>query len=448
MLLQVNESVRGDKAEFNVPASKPETQRAILIGALAEGKSKVYNDLRCVETATMIAACRAIGAKITEYGDHLEIVGVGGVMNYDNSVIDCKGSGLVFRTFTALTSVCQSPVVLSGDNTLRRRVMEPLFAALRQLGVTLDCIAEESHAPVVNWSRSIEGGTVTLPGDISSQFITAIMLVAPLANGPIEINVEGTVYSLSYLRQTVIAMEAAGIKVTTDDTLNYIRIEPGKYQAVDTVVGADYTSASYLFAYAALNKGTTTLKNIQEKSNQGERAIVDIVRELGLEIIFDDENRVCTINNPEGSMKGDFEFNAVDFPNIVPTLAAIGSYVDGTFRVKGGSITRLHKAPRAKAMTTELAKLGVDIKEVFDGEKVDGFEIKGAQSYSKGEYLSSWGDHRIFMSLFLASLRVKDTCYLSGHRDVDCSFPDFLEQFSNNSVDATEVVQENTDIAA
>jgi 3-phosphoshikimate 1-carboxyvinyltransferase len=143
------------------------------------------------------------------------------------------------------------------------------------------------------------------------------------------------------------------------------------------------------------------------------------------------------VSNDGRGMTGDFEFNANDYPNIVPTLAAIGAYVNGRFRVVGGSITRLHKSPRIKAIVSELAKLGVAIEPLFQDGVYDGFEIRGnGEGYRGGIELSSWGDHRIFMSLFMASLRCEQPNYLEGYQDVVCSFPDFFEQFSNLGVGA------------
>lgn len=414
---------------MRVPSSKPETQRAIFIAALADGVSRVYNDLRCLETDTMKEACRSIGTTIIEHEDHLEIHGVGNNIIFPSNVIDSKGSGLVFRTFTALASTIKYPVIITGEDTLRRRVQEPLFDALAQLNVRIECIAEPGKVPVVNWSESFEGGKCFIPGNISSQFITAILLVAPLGKQATEIVVEGEVLSISYIRQTVHAMRHAGIRVEHAEDFSWFKVEPGAYQPIDSHITGDYTSASYLLARAALFPGVTVLGNMHKDSLQGERFILNVLRALGMTINFDEQNKSLTIHNKAGIQAGDYEFNAADFPNIVPTLAAIGAFVPGSFRVVGGSITRLHKAPRVQAMIAELSKLGVDITPLFDGEAYDGFEIHGKATYPGGIDFSSWGDHRIFMSLFVASLKTQQPNYLDGFADVICSFPDFFNEF-------------------
>ncbi|WP_125778583.1 3-phosphoshikimate 1-carboxyvinyltransferase [Pseudoalteromonas rubra] len=445
MLLQVKPTATlGDVA--TIPSSKPETQRAILAATLAEGTSVVRNDLRCLETTTMKEACRTIGAIIEEKDGYLEIQGVGSNFAGNKRVIDALGSGLVFRVFTAITSFGDTPEVLTGDAILRGRVMAPLFDALAQLGANISCVADEGKAPVVNWGGGFKGGRCVIPGNVSSQFITAVMFAAPMAPEPTEIVIEGEILSISYIRQTIEAMEKAGIRIDVADDFTSIVVHPGQYQSADYQISGDYTSSSYIIGAAALFQGTRVLKNMNSQSLQGEKAIIDVVKALGVEVQFDDANDELTLINNQTHLAGDFEFDASDYPNIVPTLAAIGAFVEGTFRVVGGSITRLHKSPRIKAMVSELQKLGVDITPLFKDGVYDGFEIHGKASYQGGLELSSWGDHRIFMSLFIASLRCERACLLEGYADVICSFPDFFKEFSAMGVQFTETEDGNSDL--
>ncbi|MCW7539598.1 3-phosphoshikimate 1-carboxyvinyltransferase [Aquabacterium sp. A7-Y] len=422
-----------------IPSSKPETQRAILTATLARGRSIVHNDLRCTETTAMKNACRGVGASIDEQDGRLEIQGVGRDLRTEQRIIDAMGSGLVFRVFAALSCFATSPAIITGDKILRGRVMAPLFDALRSLGARIHCIGDEGHAPVVNWGGGLSGGRCVVPGNVSSQFITALMFSAPLADSPTTIAIEGEVLSISYIRQTVEAMRRAGIRVEHAEDFSGVTVHPGEYQPIEYRAGGDFTSSSYLIAAAAIFPGTTVLSNINSRSLQGERAIVDVVRALGIEVSFDDRNDTLTLVNQRGELSGDYEFDASDFPNIVPTLAAIGAYVKGRFRVVGGSITRLHKSPRIKAMVSELGKMGVNIKPLFRDGVYDGFEIHGDGQFNGGVSLSSWGDHRIFMSLFVASLRCRTPNLLDGYQDVHCSFPDFFEQFKRLGVAFDEV---------
>lgn len=438
MLLHVNPAKKLS-GHATIPSSKPETQRAIIAATLANGKSIIRNDLRCLETTSMKNACRSIGAIIEEKDGYLEVTGVGRNISPKQRVIDALGSGLVFRVFTAISCFAQTPAVITGDTILRGRVMAPLFDALTELGANIECINDAGKAPVVNWGGGFKGGRCTIPGNISSQFITAVMFAAPMAESMTEIVIEGEILSISYIRQTIEAMTKAGIRIEVEEDFSIVRIYPGEYQPAEYGAVGDYTSSSYLVAAAAIFPGTVVLENMNSNSLQGERAIIDIVRTLGVQATFDDTNNRLTLVNDKPELAGEYEFDASDCPNIVPTLAAIGAFVRGTFRVVGGAITRLHKSPRIKAMVSELSKMGVDIVPLFKDGVYDGFEIHGQSHYKGNIELSSWGDHRIFMSLFVASLRCHEANRLDGYDDVHCSFPDFFDEFDRLGVSFREV---------
>lgn len=420
-----------------IPSSKPETQRAIFSGAFADGTSRVFNDLRCGETSIMKRTCKSLGVAMEEKEGLLKIKGeIDALKNLKGlRIINCLGSGLIVRIFSVLGSASPNPIVITGDNTLRSRIMRPLFCNLEKIGVHLEYLAEDKQLPIINMSDYLPGGKIVIPGNISSQFITAFLLTAPFARDEVEIHVEGEVYSKPYIMQTLQAMKNAGIEVKYSDSYNYFKILPQIYLSCDTFVTGDYTSASYALGKAVLLPGITRLKNMSENSLQGEKTIVDILRQLGLRITFDEENKELMAENRLESLRGDFEFNTIDSPNIVPTLAAIGSFVEGRFRVVGASITRLHKSSRVEAMIVELRKAGVNISPIYKNGVVDGFEIYGKNNYEGGVTFSSWGDHRIFMSLFVFSLRSKKTNYIDGFADVDCSFPGFLDEFGRVGVE-------------
>ncbi|WP_063756204.1 3-phosphoshikimate 1-carboxyvinyltransferase [Streptomyces sp. NRRL S-920] len=420
---------------FRVPASKPETQRAILASTLAEGRSRITNDLRCEETETMKRACRALGAEIVEHEGYLDITGTGGQFKDDGrTVIRSDGSGLVFRTMTALASVLPSPVVVTGDETLCKRVMSPLLDALRDLGADIESICREGNAPVVNWGGRLAGGLCRLPGDVSSQFITAILFAAPFAERPVEIEVAGRVHSMSYIEQTLHTLREAGIDVTVSDDHRRYRVEPSLYRSQDVAVHEDYTSASYLLAAAALYPGRTVFTGVHGTSTQGESAIVPILERLGVRTAFDRGADTLTVDTPPDSLRGDFHIDATDCPNIVPTLAALGAYVEGTLRVTGARVTHFHKASRIEAMVGELSKAGVDIRPRYERGVCDGFEVRGRSTYPGGVEFSHWGDHRIFMSLFVAGLRMESANVYSGFEEVRLSFPAFFEEFAKADV--------------
>jgi 3-phosphoshikimate 1-carboxyvinyltransferase len=141
------------------------------------------------------------------------------------------------------------------------------------------------------------------------------------------------------------------------------------------------------------------------------------------------------VENPDGRPRGDIEVDASNFPNIIPTLAAIGAYIDGSMRIFGGRLTRFHKTSRIEAIVTELSRSGVDIESVYEDGVCDGFVVRGRPTYPGGQLFSSWGDHRIFMSLFVGGLRMKSGNMFSGFEDVRLSFPQFLSQFTESGTE-------------
>jgi 3-phosphoshikimate 1-carboxyvinyltransferase len=430
-----------------VPSSKPETQRAVLAGLLAAGESRVVNDLRCDETATMKRACRALGAQITEHPGHLVVRGVGPKAPHDGCVVDAEGSGLVLRTMAAIASAGGAPVILTGNERLRRRVVEPLVTALRDLGAGIEPILADGAVPLVNWGRGLRGGRCVLPGDVSSQFVTAVLFVAPLAERPVELRLTGEVYSQSYIRQTLTTLDRAGIPVEASPGLHRLRVSPGGFAPADVTVSGDWTSASYLLAAAALFPGRTVLTNLRPGSEQGEAAIVPILERIGLRTAFEPRTASLVVDSPAEGIHGDVEIDASDCPNIVPTLAAVGAYLRGRMRVVGARLTRFHKAPRIEAMVAELSRAGVDIEARHVDGVCDGFEVRGRPSYPGGQTFSSWGDHRIFMSLFVAGLRMRSANHFAGFEDVGLSFPDFLPRFAGTGVRMTTVAPADPDAA-
>ena len=433
----------------NVPASKPETQRAIITASLSPKKTRILNPLYCSEVMMMRDACEAIGVTFKEEGELLEVTGID-IRKSDapQLMINSSGSGLVFRIFTALSSFMSKPSVVTGDSILCRRVMADLFEGLRTLGADIQSICEPGKGPIINWGKPLRGGHVTLPGNISSQFITAILIAAPLAEEPTSISVTGELLSQSYIVQTITAMRSAGIQIEVDKEFRNFKVYPGQYNAQDLAIKEDYTSASYLLVAAALLPGSLILNQVHLNSEQGEVYILEILRQMGIDSEYNPLTKQLRLNNRNPELEGHFHFDVSNCPNIVPTLAALGAYVKGTFQITGAAITRFHKASRVEAMTSELKKLGVNINPLYKAGYCDGFEIKGASTYEGGVTFDSWKDHRIFMSLFVASLRAKKPCYLEGYERVICSFPNFLKSFKDLGVKMAELGEDRKVVCA
>ncbi len=430
--------IKSFSGSFTVPSSKPETQRAILSASLASGTSRVNNDLRCFETKLMKDAVKQFGATIEEHNGFLKIHGVSNNINFIDPEINCAGSALVFRVFLALSCLASKSIKLNADITLSKRVMKPLFHSLMSLGAEFKFINEDFKAPCVVLPSNLHGGTCYLPCNISSQYITALLYLSPFLPNPLSIKLDGIPYSASYIEQTLESFTSAGINFKHNDELSQYDIVPSSFQAFNQDISGDFTSSSYLLACAILFPGKITLKNISKRSLQGEIIILELLDYLDISYQYDDTRCELIIMNNKDRLVGDIEINVKNGPNITPTLAVIGAYIEGTFIVRGAKVCQYHKCPRIAVIVGELKKLGVNIKLLYDeNNDSDGFMIQGKKNYTGGAVFDSHHDHRILMSLYVASLRADSPSQIatSNLSSVEASFPEFFEviKLANNN---------------
>lgn len=420
---------------FEAPSSKPETQRALLIGSLAEGTTVIRRPLIARETEAMIGACRTLGARVDYVGDELRIdgIGCGGVLARtveQTRYVWSAGAALVARLFIAIGSALPDRIVVDGSCALRSRPFADLFSALQEKGLRFEFLDRVGRLPCVALSRGLPGGRFALETSVSSQFATALLIPAPLARTGTTITLDGPHYSLCYIRQTIEMMRRFGVAVEVSDDMREIRVPSGtRYGARAIDVSGDYTSASYLIGAAFVSRGAITIDNLDPESLQGERAIVDIVCELGATVRWLPGRHTLTVDCTRLPARVEAEFDLHDCPNILPTVAAIAATIPGRVRLTGARLTQFHKSPRIDAMAQELARAGVrvDLLRGADGS-VDGLEICGAAAHRGGITFSSHGDHRIFMSLVLFSLSCGRPCTFADPLDTSDSFPGFLER--------------------
>ncbi len=424
---------------FRVPASKPETQRALVMAALADGVSTIHLPLHCAETSTMMRACRAIGAEITQGENEFQVVGRGcepknsvSIEGTNTRYVWAGGSALVGRLFTAIGSSVAEPVVVDGNNLLRNRPFEQIFSTLSDRGTNFHFFDAKNSLPCLALSRRLPGGRYRLETSVSSQFATALMVPAPLAAAPTTIEISGTHYSLSYIRQTADMMRRFGIDpLISEDERVMLIPNTGCYRSCVVDIAGDYTSASYLLGAAFVSGGRVTLSNLDPQSLQGERAIVDIIETLGGRVEWQDTTGTVEVDCTNLPAEVDASFDFKDSPNILPTVAAMAATIPGRVRLTGGRLTQYHKSPRIDAMAVELAKAGVSITVLRDAEgAVDGLEIRGTGRHRGGLDLFGYGDHRIVMSLVVFALSCKEPCYFDSIGDAYDSFPEFFKILS------------------
>ncbi|HRW83633.1 MAG TPA: 3-phosphoshikimate 1-carboxyvinyltransferase [Methanothrix sp.] len=399
---------------ISVPPSKSYTHRAIAISALGPGGS-VKRPLLSADTRATINASAAFGAQIEGQEEELAVIGVGGRPTTPENVIDVENSGTTLRIMAAVAALTEG-AVLTGDASIRRRPNGPLLNSLRDLGADAFSIRKNDCAPLVVRGK-IRGGKTVLDGSVSSQFLSALLISCPLADGNSEIEIKGDLKSRPYAEITLEMLEDAGAKIETD--FRRFFVEGGQSYDLDgyTVPG-DFSSASYLLAAAAVTGSRLTVRGLFP-SKQGDSAIVAILQDMGAKISWDREDGDLDIEG--GDLEG-VEVDASLTPDLVPTIAVLGAVAKGRTVVKNAEHVRHKETDRLRAMAVELSKMGANIEERPDGLVIEGGELSGAR-------VSGHHDHRIVMALTVAGLVAGDT-RIDTAESVSVSYPGFFEEMA------------------
>ncbi len=397
--------------EVYVPPSKSYTHRAILITALGPG-GRVIRPLISADTRATISASEAFGAHVT-LNDDVKIDGVSGRPQTPDDVINVLNSGTTLRFCSAVAALTDG-AVLTGDASIRTRPNGPLLSALNDLGVQAFSIRNNNKAPLVVRGR-MKGGTAHLNGGVSSQFLSALLIASPLSEGDTRITIEGELKSRPYAEITLDMLSDAGVRVNAERQEFVI---PGNqtYNLRSYSIPADFSSASYPLAAAAVTGSDVTVKGIFP-SRQGDSAIIEILRRMGAEISWDKEKGDLKIRG--GELRG-VDVDASLTPDLVPTIAVLGAVAKGKTVVYNAEHVRHKETDRLKAMATELSKMGADIKERPDGLEITGGKLHGA-------LVHGYHDHRIVMALAVAGFVAGDT-RIDTAESVDVSYPGFFQE--------------------
>lgn len=411
--VQQAKSIRG---VVNAPPSKSYSHRAFIIASLAEGASRLKYPLYSEDTLASLDSCRALGCEIEVKEDECIIQGTSGDLNTPENVVDVKNSGTTLRIMTSAASLAPYYTVLTGDSSLRKRPMHDLLQSLENLGVSAISARNNGKAPIIV-KGGFKGGTTAINGDVSSQFISSILIAAPYADEPVHLKVKGNFISRPYVEMTLDIMKDFGVTVDQKPSNSFNKnhefyVEPQKYKGTEYTVEGDYSSASYLIAAAAALNSNLTVKNLNLDSKQGDRVILDIVKKMGCEVkLKKDEVEI----HGQGELQG-IEVELENSPDLLPTVAALGAMAKGTTHIKGVEHARYKETDRIHTCALELAKLGVSVMEEKDGLIIQGGALGGV--------VDSHNDHRLVMALYLIGLKVGNV-KIENASVYDVSFPNF-----------------------
>lgn len=399
--------------EVSVPPSKSYTHRAIILSSLAKGNSLIKNPLISHDTGASIDACRKIGAEIEVGKEGIRVTGVQGKPKTPREIINVKNSGTTLRIMTPVASLCGGTVALTGDVSIQMRPMQPLLDALEHLGVKTT--SRDGKAPVTV-QGPMKGGVCKIRGDISSQFISGLLIAAPLAEKETTITITKPLKSTPYIDLTFDLMDKFGAKYEKEE--KGFRV-PGNqiYRSVEYTVEADYSSAALILAAAAITDSEVRICNLNIASKQGDRKIIDILRMMGVHI---KTGKDSVMVSGTGELNG-VEIDLGDNPDLVPPVSVLGALAKGKTTIKNVAHLRYKESDRLKAMETELKKMGAKIKAGNDLLEIHGVkELRGA-------YLFGWDDHRVVMSLAVAALRAKGETRIDTAESIPVSFPNYLD---------------------
>ncbi|MDI9618288.1 3-phosphoshikimate 1-carboxyvinyltransferase [Methanothermobacter sp.] len=394
------------------PPSKSYTHRAVIVAALADGISEIRDPLVAEDTLSSVEACRAFGVDI-EGSEKWYVTGSGGELETPDDVVYLGNSGTTLRIMTSVAGLAENYTILTGDESLRTRPMQPLLDALKPLGVEAVSSRMNGLPPVII-RGGFRGGETSIEGSLSSQFISSILIAAPLSEG-VDLKVEGEFISRPYVDMTLDVMEKFSVPVEYSDGV--FSVEPSRYRGRKYTVEGDYSSASYLAGAVAVAGGKVRIENLFRDSRQGDRIILDIIREMGADVVAGDDHVVVSSTGELSGVQVDLH----DAPDLLPTVAVLGALADGRTEIRGVEHARYKETDRIRTCATELGRLGVEVKELRDGMVIEG----GV----RGGVVSSHGDHRLAMAFTLIGLR--EGIKIMDGEVFSVSFPDFPERMKS-----------------
>jgi 3-phosphoshikimate 1-carboxyvinyltransferase len=398
---------RPPSASVRVPGSKSITNRALVLAALVRAgrPPRLVGCLRSEDTEVMIAALRQLGFGVVADCDADEpVVTVSGppggrLIPASSADLFVANSGTTMRFLTAMVSLGRGRYRLDGVPRMRQRPIDDLLSALRQLGVAARSEAGTGCPPVVVDADGLPGGRVRIKGDVSSQFLSALLMVAPFACGEVVVEVDGPLVSRPYVDTTVRMMQQWHMRVAEPAEGEFHipgNQSPSGLRADDYRVEPDASAASYFFAAAAITGGRVRVPGLARHSLQGDVAFVDVLERMGCRVERHADERGITVQG--GALRGT-DVGMSDISDTVMTLAAVACFADGPTTIRNVAHIRHKETDRLRALATELRRLGAGVEEFADGLIITPQTLHGAE-------VETYDDHRMAMSLALVGLRV------------------------------------------
>lgn len=420
------------EGEINLPGSKSLSNRALLLAALAHGTTEVTNLLDSDDIRYMLNALKSLGVSYELSSDKTvcTITGVGGAFNWQNGLSLFLGNaGTAMRPLAAalcLKGQQEAEVVLTGEPRMKERPIKHLVDALVQVGANVQYLEQEGYPPLAIRNTGLQGGKVQIDGSISSQFLTALLMAAPLAEGDMEIQIMGELVSKPYIDITLAMMRDFGVTVENQNYQTFMvkgnrsYISPKRY-----LVEGDASSASYFLAAGAI-KGKVKVTGIGKNSIQGDRLFADVLEKMGAKITWGED----FIQAEQAPLHGvDMDMNHI--PDAAMTIATTALFAEGETVIRNIYNWRVKETDRLSAMATELRKIGAEVEEGEDFIRIQPLALAQFQAAE----IATYNDHRMAMCFSLIALSNTPVTIL----DPKCTaktFPTYFSEFEKLSIRA------------
>ncbi|KGQ70829.1 3-phosphoshikimate 1-carboxyvinyltransferase [Chelonobacter oris] len=412
---------------INLPGSKSLSNRALLLAALANGTTHVTNLLDSDDVRHMLNALKQLGVSyyLSEDKTECNVTGLGKAFQWQSGLSLFLGNaGTAMRPLAAAlclrnTNAETGEIVLTGEPRMKERPIRHLVDALRQAGAEIDYLENDGYPPIAIRNRGLKGGNVRIDGSVSSQFLTALLMAAPLAESDIEIEIIGELVSKPYIDITLNMMAVFGVRVENQDYRRFHIKAPQQYQSPGNyLVEGDASSASYFLAAGAI-KGKVRVSGIGKNSIQGDRLFADVLAKMGAKITWGE----TFVEAEKGELHGiDMDMNHI--PDAAMTIATTALFAEGETVIRNIYNWRVKETDRLSAMATELRKVGADVEEGEDYIRIQ--PLKAAQF--KHAEIETYNDHRMAMCFALIALSDSAVTIL----DPNCTaktFPTFFNEF-------------------
>ncbi|HBF40024.1 MAG TPA: 3-phosphoshikimate 1-carboxyvinyltransferase [Firmicutes bacterium] len=385
----------------SVPGSKSITNRALLIAALAQGRSILKNVLFSDDSWHFMDSLKKLGfqIQICENDNTVTVDGQSGKIPFPEGEINVGSAGTAARFLTALLALSTGRYVVQASTQMMARPMKPLLDPLTNLGVQFEFLQKQDYLPYIEQCKGLRGGSIRMDASQSSQFLSALLLVGCYGTGDLEITLEGALAARPYIEMTIRMMHDFGVQVQVpqENFQRFIVPYAQRYQGMDYTIEPDASNASYFWAMAVLTGGSVLLKGIRMNSLQGDIGFLNVLRRLGSQI-EERENGIWLEGPKSGTFPG-IDIDLGGMPDQTMTLAALAPFATSPTHIRNVSLIKYHESNRIAAIINELARLGIASEETSTG-------ILIYPGTPKPAAVETYQDHRMAMAFSLIGLRV------------------------------------------